>query len=464
MMIMPDREPDRRILEGFRAGWWDCLTRRRDVLFQLGDAVLTGGTRVEDLAGLSLAGVFTRGHGALYDAVNQGRIDDARLKHVLAATPLPRFPGNRIVLAIDVSNWLRPGAACAAQRLFCHVYARGKGQAQMIPGWPYSFVVALEPGKHSWVAVLDARRLGPDDDDTQVAATQIRQVIARLTATGAFNLADPPITLVCDAGYDITRLAWLLDDLPVVLVGRLRCDRVFHQPGIRHCDQPGRPARHGRRLELANPATLVACDQTRQVDTTRYGHLQVDVFYRAHPRLARRGAWADHDGQLPLIEGTLIHVCPDHLPGGQDPQPMWLWASQPEASSDQIDSWWMAYLRRFDIEHTFRFFKQQLGWTAPLLRDPLAADRWTWLIIACYTQLRLARGLAGDIRLPWQPPCPSTWLTPARVRRGFPCLYPMLSHPASAPKPTKPGPGRPKGSRNRVKAPIQPVGKTHPKG
>jgi hypothetical protein len=29
-------------------------------------------------------------------------------------------------------------------------------------------------------------------------------------------------------------------------------------------------------------------------------------------------------------------------------------------------------------------FKQVLGWTAPKIRDPAAADRWTWLIIACH--------------------------------------------------------------------------------
>jgi hypothetical protein len=51
------------------------------------------------------------------------------------------------VLAADVSNWLRPGAVTSPQRLFCHVYGRGKGQAQMIPGWPYSVIAALEPGR-----------------------------------------------------------------------------------------------------------------------------------------------------------------------------------------------------------------------------------------------------------------------------------------------------------------------------
>ena len=62
------------------------------------------------------------------------------------------------MLAVDVSNWLRPGAATSPGRLFCHVYRRGKGNAQMIPGWPYFVVAALEPGRTSWTAVLDAVR------------------------------------------------------------------------------------------------------------------------------------------------------------------------------------------------------------------------------------------------------------------------------------------------------------------
>ena len=47
--------------------------------------------------------------------------------------------------------------------------------------------------------------------------------------------------------------------------------------------------------------------------------------------------------------------------------------------------------------------------------------------ITCHAQLRLARGLAADLRLPWQRPCPPGRLTPARVRRGVP------QHPPGAP-------------------------------
>jgi hypothetical protein len=54
------------------------------------------------------------------------------------------------------------------------------------------------------------------------------------------------------------------------------------------------------------------------------------------------------------------------------------------------------------IEHTVRFAKQTLGWTTPRPRHPAQADRWTWLVLAGSAQLRLARQLAGDQRLPWE--------------------------------------------------------------
>src|ERR1035437_103657 len=214
-------------LSRFRLDFHACLTARGDELCELADAVLCADGPVRTLAGLSLAPEHRRGHGALYDAVNHGRIDVARLRRSLAGLPLPRAAGGRLILAADVSNWLRPGAATSPERLFCHVYGRGKGQAQMIPGWPYSVIAALEPGRTSWTAVLDAVRLGPDDDETEVTAAQVREVAERLIAAGQWHEGDPGILMVFDAGYDVMRLAFLLKDLPVEVLGRLRSDRVL---------------------------------------------------------------------------------------------------------------------------------------------------------------------------------------------------------------------------------------------
>ena len=87
-----------------------------------------------------------RGHGALYDGLNQGRIEVGRLRRALAGLALPRWADGRIVLAVDVSPWLRPDAPTCPQRLFCHTYGRGRGEAQMIPGWPYSWWPRSKPG------------------------------------------------------------------------------------------------------------------------------------------------------------------------------------------------------------------------------------------------------------------------------------------------------------------------------
>ncbi|GIG59670.1 hypothetical protein Lfu02_40420 [Longispora fulva] len=90
--------------------------------------------------------------------------------------------------------------------------------------------------------------------------------------------------------------------------------------------------------------------------------------------------------------------------GGATPKPVWLWWSGVEATGDDIDRLWQAFLRRFDIEHTFRLFKQTLGWTCPKIRTPDQADRRTWLILVAYTQLRPAPPHAADLRRPWERP------------------------------------------------------------
>jgi hypothetical protein len=423
--------------------------------------VLCADGPVRSLVDLTLVAEHRRGHGAMYDALSQGRVEPERIRRCLAALTLPRAADGRIVLAVDVSPWLRSDAPTSAERLFCHVYGRGQGQAQLIPGWPYSFVAALEPGPTSWTALLDAVRLGPADDATAATAAQLRAVVARLVAAGHWHDGDPAVLIVADAGYDITRLAFVLADLPVELLGRIRSDRVLRRPKPpRPAGATGRPPRHGPEFALNTPATWPEPQHLTTTETTRYGTATATSWDRLHPRLTHRGCWLDHDGELPVVEGTLIRLQVDHLPGDRDPKPVWLWSSITGATATEVDRWWQSFLRRFDLEHTFRLLKQTLGWTAPKTRTPQAADRWTWLIIAAHTQLRLARPLAEDLRRPWEKPAPPGRLTPARVRRGFRNLRANSSTPASAPKPSRPGPGRPPGSKNNRRAPQHPVGKT----
>jgi hypothetical protein len=160
------------------------------------------------------------------------------------------------------------------------------------------------------------------------------------------------------------------------------------------------------------------------------------------------------------VEGSLIRLKVEHLSKDRDAPPVWLWSSKTGATPDDVDRFWQAFLRRFDLEHTFRFAKQTLGWTTPKLRTPEAADRWTWILIVAHTQLRLIRPLAADLRRPWEKPTSLSRLTPARVRRGFRNIRAHLACPTRVPKPRGAGPGRPPGIKNKQRAPRYDVGKT----
>ena len=173
-----------------------------------------------------------------------------------------------------------------------------------------------------------------------------------------------------------------------------------------------------------------------------------------HPKLFCRGRFEGF-ATPPVIKCHLIRVTVQHLPNRRAvPGPLWLWWAGPGAPD--LDLCWRAYLHRFDIEHTYRFAKHALGWDTAALRHPEQVSRWTWLIMCAITQLRLARALATDYPRKWERRRKPGRLTPGRVRRDFARLLLTAGTPASPPKPTRAGPGRPKG-RTSTPAPRHPV-------
>ena len=60
---------------------------------------------------------------------------------------------------------------------------------------------------------------------------------------------------------------------------------------------------------------------------------------------------------------------------------------------------WRQYLRRFAIDHWYRFAKQTLHWTLPHLSTPEQCDRWSDLMPLLTWQLWLAQDLVRDYHL-----------------------------------------------------------------
>ena len=423
-------------LGAFRTELHTCFPRRADALFQLSDALLCA-QAFPSLPHLSLEPVHRRGWGSVYAALACGRIDVERLRDLLASH-LP--VADPLVFAVDVTTWPRCDAECSPERGYYYHPSRHSAGRPIIAGWAYQCIAHVNFAHDSWTAPVDARRLHPLDDTDQTAAAQIHALLRRLGAGGPVPL------FVFDAGYDSAQLTLDLAETRVAVLVRLRSDRCFYaDPPPRPPGATGRPRRHGAKFNCADPTTWPAPTATLVCQDDQYGTVTVAAWSGLHPKQQRHPGHGTR-GPRPIVRGTVIRVQVERVPAKtRPPKVLWLWWAGPGPLD--LDLAWRAYVRRFDLEHTVRFAKQTLGWTTPRPRHPEQADRWTWLVLAGYTQLRLAREVVADKRLPWERPRPPGRLTPVRVRRGFPRLLLTLSSPAATPKPSGRSPGRPKGSR-----------------
>ena len=439
----PPSQPD---LVVFRRSLRRCLPSWGDALFELCDAALCSPERVCSVPALSLEPAFRRSHGSLYKALALGSVDEDGLRELLVAHQPDGWPQ---VFAVDSSTWGRRYAATSPERAFYYSPSASTSGRPVVAGWSYQWICQLDWAPDAWTAPVDVTRLKPGEDATTATVSQIRRLVAGLP------VSDAAPTFVFDAGYDPIALGAELADIHAQVVVRISPQRVFHHdPPVWPPSTPGRRPRHGARFALSEPKTWTAPDAKFQTHDARYGTVKVSAWRGLHPRLYNKRRWKGSG--LPIVRGTVVRVDVERLPRppGHVKKTLWLWWSGP--GEVDLELCWRAYLRRFDIEHSFRFLKSTLGWTTPALRMPEQADRWTWLVAAAYTQLRLARGLVDDMRLPWERRLDPSLLTPARVRRGFRRLRVAIGTPAHAPKSMTPGPGRPKGTTRppRTRYPI----------
>ena len=491
-------------LRDFRARLHGCLTMRADALFELADAVLCAGRPVSSLVQLSLEPEFRRGHGALYDALAAGRIDEEKLFSLLAGALPPLVDGSearawiaehdvidrglldralagvpaadaarvrdacarwsRVRVAVDATAYPRPDAWCSPGREHVHNGAcHCRGSSKTAPGWEYQLAAVTGHLRTAWAAFLDARRTVPATRTAQTIA-QVKSVLRRLHAGGHASGAAP--LFIFDAGYSAAALTDGLAGCPAHILVRLPAGSVLYQDAVTWPGRNGRPARRGPQVHCLEPEALAAAaeghgsrgrkkplppapepDETLLLpDTPLYGTVRAEAWHGVHPQVHGDRGWFAGRDKLPVLRGTLVHVTAERLPDGRDPhRQLWLWHAGPGPLS--LDELWRAYLARFDIEHAIRVLKGTLGLTAAKVRAPEQADRWVRVVIAAHAQLLLARPLASDLRRPWEKhPDPARPLTPGRVRRGFRNIRHALGTPARVPKPARPGPGRPKGS------------------
>lgn len=413
---------DLTTVQRFRHDIYDCFLRAKDTLFNTVDALMTE-TQAKSFPEISQSLWFERKWSSLYEAFEDGRIDEKRLREVFAATLMKPDPGKWLWLGIDASSIARPEAVTSKDRTAQYVHNLPECKKPITFGWQFSTVVALPHPPSSWTTILDQQRVASDTTAIQVALTQLARLVPHVPANTIVAL---------DRGYDATWLWCQCSGLGVGILGRLKGNRCFYRVAPPPTGKKGAPRKDGEKLQPKDRTTHGAPDGTWSGNDEKDRPVEVTWWKQMHVKQAR---W---------LEITVLRVVRPHATNKErDPRISWfVWIGDPQADLASIA---LGYVLRFGQEHGYRFDKQGLLWEKPRLRTPEQFERWSHIVAIVHNHLVLARDLVEPELRPWEstqrPP------TPQQVRRGMHTLLARLGTPAQPPKPRGKSKGRKKGAK-----------------
>ena len=200
----------------------------------------------------------------------------------------------------------------------------------------------------------------------------------------------------------------------------------------------GCPRKHGDKFKLNEPTTWGEAASVFEVDDPKLKWVRVSLWKNLHFRKAVTRPMSLIRVERLDAQGNLKEL-----------KPLWLaWVGEEMPPVEQV---WRLYLRRFRIDHWYRFLKQRLHWTVPKLSTPKQCERWSDLMPLMTWELWLARDIVTDNPLPWQKSIDN--LTPGRVAQSMGGVFAAIGTPALPPKPRgkSPGwtPGKPRLRKNR---------------
>jgi len=338
--------------------------------------------------------------------------------------PLP--PAGEIVfLGVDTSNLYRPEAETAEDRTLVPLANLPKNTHAASPGWVMSHVVLLPTQAGQGTVVLDTARVRSTELATEVAARQLRAVVALLVARGLHPI------ILGDRWYACAPFLARLADVEACNLLRVKSNRVFYRPApARLPGQLGASRKDGDRFQCKDESSHGEPDETWEGLDAKGARIEVRCWNHLHLRTAR---W---------VEVSVIQIIRHGASGkARDPKISWfVWKGDRSAPLAEISP---TYRLRYSQEHGYRFDKQELLWDVPRLSTPQRTERWTQIVACAHNLLVLARPLVEGCYRPWE--TRSSVRTLAQVRRAMPTLLHQLGTPARPPQLRGKAPGRAKG-------------------
>lgn len=360
-------------LEEFRQVAYKYLGRAKDATFELTDAILL--TRnVYSLADLSLSPVFRRKWSSIYEALQDSRPQRQRLMQLYIKQM--EIEG-RPLLAGDHTAWPRLDAVTLQDRTFEHSGTSIAENKPITIGQGYSTIAWIPEDSGSWALPLRHERITSCESPIQKAIWQLKQVCKHLP-TRAIS--------VWDSEYGCAPFVLKTASIPADILVRLRSNLCLWGEPEAYSGK-GRPKKHGSKFKLNEPTTWSEAASVFEVDDPKLQRVRVSLWKNLHFRKA-----ATRPMSLIKVERL------DEQGNQRVSKPLWLaWVGEEMPPLEQV---WRLYLRRFTVDHWYRFLKQRLHWTVPKFSTPKQCERWSDLMPLMTWELWLARDIVTDNPLP----------------------------------------------------------------
>jgi hypothetical protein len=408
------------ILGEFRQHAYECMESRADALFSVCDGLLSE-THARSLPELSLSPYFGRKWPSVYAALADGKINIEALRALCVCSVLADLPANALIwIAVDSSSLERPEAETSEDRGYVHISNLPLADKPVSVGWSFSFVALLPETASSWTPMLEVQRIASTQTAIGVAIEQLRLLKPLL--------GERQVIVLADRWYATPEMLRACRELGYSVLIRLKSNRKLYRAPVR-THKRGAPPKDGPLLQGTRPET----------------HHDPAAVWEGSDQAGKLTRISRFDGmhfqQDRELELSVIRVERHSARGTRrDPRVSWFLTLDDVVPLAQIPE---RYGLRFSEEHGFRFWKQDLLWTAAHVRTPAQIVLWSWIVALAFIQLYLARPLGRQALLPWE--AKGRPVTPRQVRRVMPTILLQVGTPVRPCQPRGKSPGRAKG-------------------
>jgi hypothetical protein len=438
----------------FRKRLFRLFDYRAGATLDLIDALAATPT-TDSVVKLSLSSLFGRTYSSLTDVLSSLfrtnlkalPTDEERNEQTLKLTQLlaeecasSALQKDIALFAIDCTADPRIYADKVRDRAVVHAPNHVPGQKPITVGHEYSVLVYLpdreEDKEKHWVVPLSVKRVESHQSGTEVGLLQLEEIANHTVFKHYFCIS------VTDAAYSTKKWVIRGSKLPhVVQIARLRGNRkVYRMPAGISEPRRGRPQLYGEELLLQNPSEPDLEEITTM--TSRKGRIYQVLLQRWNDVIMQGSKDEQtHEHPFDLLKVTVT----DDKGKAVYRRPLWVMIAGAKRQEVRSLDAQIAYGRRYDIEHYFRFGKQRLGMVGSQTCETRHEENWHWIGLLAYNMLYYARSLAKSTRYPWEKKkiqVLSSIERPSQVQRDYNRIIPEIGTPAPFPKPRGKSPGR----------------------